>query len=399
MCFFPIPTPLNSIAHKKGVTEYGCGVCPECLRKKSNYWALKCSAQAKTMNGMMITLTYDQYIRDGHGNIIGECLPEDMSVHKRDCQLFIKRLRKYIDTKGHGEKIKYLISAEYGHRTHRPHYHAIIFGYQFSDIVPYKKSKRGNMIYRSHTLEKIWKNGICTVDSINISGAVARYCTKYAMKDAGADDTFMLFSRGIGDDELLRTFNGKSYYVDGTEHAIPRMIWLKWCEQRFASQLHGATHKYVRGDEENEKARERLYKIRDNSRTYKEYLEYWKAKIATFDQPSVLQRILALDNSKYFSYKQAALEAFNRINADVEDYSIPRENPFRKYRRDLRTLYCKYHVSTYIDYDTGEIKYWQHRRGFMPKRPFLTFVDYCNPFNNPFGAFNRRYCDQVRLVI
>ena len=396
MCFFPIPTRSNSIAQKKGVTEYGCGVCPECLRKKANYWALKCFAQAKTMNGMMVTLTYDQFVRDGHGNIIGERLPEDMSVHKRDAQLFIKRLRKYIDTRGHGEKIKYLLSAEYGKRTHRPHYHAIIFGYQFADIVPYKKSKRGNMIFRSHTLEKIWKNGICTVDSININGSVARYCTKYAMKDAGAEDTFMLFSRGIGDEELLRDFNGKSYYVDGKEHAIPRLIWLKWCEQRFSPQLRGATHKYVRDDVENAKARERLYKIRDNSRTYKAYLAYWKAKAETFDQPPVLQRILALDNSKYFAYKQAALAALSERNR-IFNYPAPRSSRVKAY---FRELFSRFGYQQAIDYETGEINGSFSRRSFgLKKRAKLCFVEFCTKDNNPFGVVYARKFEQCRLLI
>ena len=398
MCFFPTPTPANSIAHKKGVTEYGCGVCPECLRKKANYWALKCSAQAKTMNGMMITLTYDQYVHDGHGNIIGERLPEDMSVHKRDAQLFVKRLRKYIDTHGHGEKIKYLLSAEYGKRTHRPHYHAIIFGYQFPDIVPYKKSKRGNMIYRSHTLEKIWKNGICTVDSININGSVARYCTKYAMKDAGADDTFMLFSRGIGDEELLRDFNGKSYFVDGKECPIPRLIWFKWLERQFDHDTLNATHTYVRDDVENFKARQRLYGFRDFHPLYQAYLAYWKAKAETFEQPPVLQRILSLDNSKYFAYKQACLKVLSIRSRDgFENYPVPRSTRITSFLRDVFNRYGYMHI---VDDDTGEICLTFPRSHFFLKRkPKLTFAEYCTRFNNPFGVEYSDVYSQVRFLI
>ncbi len=69
--------------------------------------------------------------------------------------------------------------------------------------------------------------GICTVDTQNLSAACARYCTKYCAKDARADDTFMLFSRGIGEAGLLRDFNGKSYIIDGREYPIPRQIWEK----------------------------------------------------------------------------------------------------------------------------------------------------------------------------
>lgn len=371
MCYFPKTAPPNSKAARKGMREFDCGVCPECLRKKSNYWALKCTAQAKTMSGMMITLTYDQYVRDSSGNIIGERLPDDMSVHKRDVQLFIKRLRKYIEYYGNGEKIKYLISAEYGKRTHRPHYHAIIFGYTFTDIVPYKKSKRGNMIYKSATLNKIWKNGICTVDSININGAVARYCTKYCMKDAGAADTFMVFSRGIGDDYLLRNFNGKNYYVDGRECAVPRMIWLKWCERNLTDGSGKATYKYRRDDVENKRARERLYKIRDNSRLYQAYLSYWQTKIESLEKPSVLQRILALPNEKYFCYKQAALKALEMRKNGWEDYPDPRSNNFAPM---YKALWRRHKMLPYINED-GELVWYQFVGG-KRRRPRAAVWDF-----------------------
>lgn len=374
MCYFPKSVNPNSPASRKGIREFGCGVCPECLRKKSNYWSLKCTAQSKTMCGMMITLTYDQYVRDSNGNIVGERLPDDMSVHKRDVQLFVKRLRKYIDYYGHGEKIKYLISAEYGKRTHRPHYHAIIFGYQFADIVPYKKSKRGNMIYKSATLNKIWKNGICTVDSININGAVARYCTKYCMKDAGADDTFMLFSRGIGDEELLRDFNGRSYYVEGRECAIPRMIWLKWCERNLTDGSGYATHIYRREDRENQKARERLYKIRDSSTLYQAYLKYWQSKIEVMDKPPVLQRILALPNDKYFGYKQAALKALEMREKGWEEYPDPRSDNFKPM---YNALWRRHGLLPYFD-DNGELS-WYRFVGGMRRRPRAAIWDFDEP--------------------
>lgn len=232
MCLFPRPNnQFNKKAYKKGIHEYKCGYCPECLQDKSRVWALRCVAEAKYNPGMMITLTYDTYKRDERGNIIGENL-NLCGVHKEDCQKFIKRLRYYYPN----NDIKYLISAEYGSRTGRPHYHALIFGLQFDDCVRYKKSKRGNLIYRSQTLEKIWNNGICTVDSLNLNASSARYCTKYCAKLGGVNDTFMLFSQNIGERYLMEKFNGKSYWIDGREYPIPRFIWNKYIENKYGLQ-------------------------------------------------------------------------------------------------------------------------------------------------------------------
>lgn len=244
MCFFPRQnTQFNKKAYKKGIHEYKCGYCPECLADKSRVWALRCVAEAKYNPGMMLTLTYDTYKRDDKGNIIGENL-NLCGVHKEDCQKFIKRLRYYYPN----NDIKYMIAAEFGTRTGRPHYHALIFGLQFDDCVPYKKSKRGNMIYRSSTLEKIWNNGICTVDSLNLSASTARYCTKYCAKLGGVNDTFMLFSQGIGKKWLMDNFNGKSYWIDGREYSIPRFIWNEYIEKKYDMQGYS---RYVNGFNED----------------------------------------------------------------------------------------------------------------------------------------------------
>lgn len=234
MCLFNYAN--NSIkgkAYKRGITHFECGGCPECLAKRSRAWCLRACMEAKVSQGMMLTLTYDDYERDKQGNIIGEKPADTRELSKRDCQLFIKRLRKHFN----GRKLKYIIGAEHGKRTGRSHYHCVIFGVQFNDCHYYKKSKRGNVIYKSPTLDKIWGNGICTVDSMNINASIARYCTKYCAKDNGADDTFMLFSRGIGNEMLVEKFNGLWYMIEGRKYPIPRQIWQKFIENKY--NIHG----------------------------------------------------------------------------------------------------------------------------------------------------------------
>lgn len=111
-----------------------------------------------------ITLTYNP-----------ENLPPDCGLIKSDFQKFMKRLRKR-----YGEGIRYYMCGEYGDRTNRPHYHAILFNHNFSDWVYLFDSPSGEPIYTSPTLEKIWGLGFVTIGTVTFqsAGYVARYCMK-----------------------------------------------------------------------------------------------------------------------------------------------------------------------------------------------------------------------------
>lgn len=229
MCFFSIPNKSSTKAKLKGLDSFECGHCPECLQKKSRLWALRTSMEARVNYGCMITLTYDTYkVVNGKETSEENPINPNLELNKKHCQDFIKRLRSRFPN----NKIKYLLTAERGKKG-RAHYHALLFGVDFKDRIFYKYSDRGNVIYKSKTLTEIWGKGICTIDSVNLNAKTARYCTKYCSKDSGSEETFMLFSRGIGDSELLRLFNGKSYFVDGREYSIPKLIWQKVIEKRY----------------------------------------------------------------------------------------------------------------------------------------------------------------------
>lgn len=335
MCYFPISNPdRNSISYKKGVTEFDCGSCPECLRKRANVWALRAVYEAREHAfNCMVTLTYDSYIYDSRGNIIGERV-SDFSVCKRDLQLFMKRLRKWYSSVT-DEKIKYLACAEYGKRTHRAHYHALLFGVQFPDLVYYKRSKRGNVIYKSHILDTLWKNGICTVDSINVGSAVARYCTKYCAKER-SDDTFMLFSQDIGMTGLLRDFNGFSYFIEGREFPIPRAVWEKVISSRYPCSnryVNRTVDSILDGSFELSKQNREVYRwYRDQCSDYCDYLQYWHDKAQSFEKTSVSvhQRILNLDDTKYHNYKVAALRSLS-LRREGIPYPAPRSGCVSEY--------------------------------------------------------------------
>lgn len=338
MCLFPLSnTDYNGAAYKHGVTEFDCGSCPECLRKRSNVWALRAVYEAKLHAfNCMVTLTYDTFAYDSNGKIIGENpVNPDLKVNKRHVQLFVKRLRKWYSTITN-EKIKVLICAEYGSRTHRAHYHLILFGVRFPDIHYYKKSKRGNVIYMSNILTRLWSHGICTVDSINVHSAIARYCTKYCAKTR-SDETFMLCSKHIGMDSLYKDFNGINYMIDGKEYPIPRFIWERFITEKYSQLPFNFSPKYVNRTDKSMSdgsfgrsviQREIYRMIRDTDSIYLRYLDYWQKRSESFDQikQPILNRIYALDDSKYHAYKCKALQVYSDKRFYLKFFFAPGSN-------------------------------------------------------------------------
>ncbi len=155
-----------------------CGQCIGCRLSRSVMWATRCMNEAQTHEeNCFITLTYDE----AH-------LPADYSLSVEDLQKFFKRFRKDIQPK----KIRYFGAGEYGDESWRPHYHAIIFGYDFSiDRYPVKPVGSDNQYYISPQLSKIWPlgNHIITDFCFDTAAYVARYCVKKINGDK-ADDHY-----------------------------------------------------------------------------------------------------------------------------------------------------------------------------------------------------------------
>lgn len=162
-----------------------CGRCVGCKIQRSKEWALRCSHEIQMMNenknqqgkpdplpSTYITLTYN----DDH-------LPPDASLDRRkpnDFQIFIRSLRQHTQ-----QKMRYFMCGEYGEATEknkyiaRPHYHAIIFGYDFPDKKPWKV-RNGNQTYLSNICKDVWGKGHIEIGSATYQSAayVARYIIK-----------------------------------------------------------------------------------------------------------------------------------------------------------------------------------------------------------------------------
>lgn len=153
-----------------------CGQCIRCRLRRAGEWAARCMHEASLYDdNIFVTLTYD----DAH-------LPPDGSLNHEHFQLFIKKLRKHSVAK-RGRSFKFLMSGEYGAITDRPHYHAILFDFDFMDKRYFRTTPKGHKIFKSETLDKIWGNGLTEYGSVTHDSAayVAKYCVKKLTGEQG----------------------------------------------------------------------------------------------------------------------------------------------------------------------------------------------------------------------
>lgn len=132
-----------------------CGKCWECKNERARNWIFKLWLEAKEHEKQcFITLTLKNTKTEKGKNL-----------NKNDLQNFIKRLRKNENIKD----LKYFAAGEYGEKKGRAHYHIIMLGYLPNDLIKDNKfySKKGNEIYRSPKLEKIWGKGVVTVQAFH----------------------------------------------------------------------------------------------------------------------------------------------------------------------------------------------------------------------------------------
>ncbi|QCS36340.1 replication initiator protein [Capybara microvirus Cap3_SP_264] len=177
-----------------------CGKCDICKESKRNDWSSRCTLESQNYDfpPLFITLTYDNEHCDG-------------SLHKRDLQLFLKRLRMYYVRKRCAFQLpeytlRYFACGEYGSFTSRPHYHLMLWNY------PIFGNLETTIQQVSKDITYIWRlgdRGRGFIDSnnrrgkdldIQIARSAGKYIAKYVSKSFEFDDSekeppFLLFSR------------------------------------------------------------------------------------------------------------------------------------------------------------------------------------------------------------
>jgi len=152
-----------------------CNRCPPCKHRRINEWVFRIMWEERynSIASHFVTLTY--------GTEHVPLTPNGfMSLRKTDLQKFFKRLRKNTGLRD----VKYYACGEYGSKTNRPHYHAIIFGWWPKDAVPWQKAKDGSQLYTSAVLDKVWGYGFSSVGAVTFGSAlyVAQYVVKKQQK-------------------------------------------------------------------------------------------------------------------------------------------------------------------------------------------------------------------------
>lgn len=153
-----------------------CGQCIACRLEKSRKWAIRSVKEASLYeNNCVVTLTYDD-----------ENLPPSGSIVPEDAVLFMKRLRSRIDelcaeNDLPPHKIRSYGCAEYGEKFQRPHYHIILYNWDFPDKQEDPEmDQREYKYYVSELLDEVWDKGRTQLMDLTFetSAYVARYVTK-----------------------------------------------------------------------------------------------------------------------------------------------------------------------------------------------------------------------------
>lgn len=259
-----------------------CGKCISCRLEYARSWAVRCVHEAKMYeNNCFITLTYN----DEH---LGE-----NKLDPRDFDLFVMKLRSHIRAKIRKTvgkvkwsqldqqqkkeiydafKIGIFATGEYGEKSKRKHWHALVFNWRPSDSKYKYSNDRGDRIFSSETLDALWGMGITELGSVTFESA--GYCARYSAKKLvhGKDDEhdYQPISRKSTHTAIGKKFLEK-YYSDIFDHgyivlpngektSIPR-YYEKWFQKHHPKKWeHYVTQtKQNKVTKASEKSRTRLH--------------------------------------------------------------------------------------------------------------------------------------------
>lgn len=219
-------------------TPISCGKCSQCLKQRIGDWCFRLKQEAKVSTSVrFITLTYsDDFVPISDGFF---------TLRKSDLQKFFKRLRKL-----QNEPLKYFAVGEYGDRTHRPHYHMILYNLKDDSFI-----------------DAAWQKGFVDVQPLKHDGAYA-YTVSYILglkKHAHRAPEFSCMSKKLG----------HSYMT-------PQMV--KWHKTDL-------TRQYVR-DGQYQRSMPRYYRDRIFDEYEKEYISQYLEYMANKKIDDIINRLI-----------------------------------------------------------------------------------------------------------
>lgn len=203
-----------------------CTTCIGCIKAHAQAWAFRCHLEGtRHQHTAFATLTFDD-----------EHLPFTLDW-RRDGQPFLKSLRQRATA-----PVRFFASGEYGSRTHRPHYHFLLYGINAVGTQHHKM------------VQDSWGKGQIQLDAI--TPARIAYCAGYT--DKKADDRFrsvehcdpetgeawqppfIQMSRrpGLGSHAREWKESWRLFGVhDGTKIPVPRYLHQAWRDTATEQQL------------------------------------------------------------------------------------------------------------------------------------------------------------------
>lgn len=176
-----------------------------------------------------LTLTYDP-----------EHLPENNTLVKAHFQKFMKRFRKYIYPK----KIRFFHCGEYGSKTQRPHYHAIIFGYDFPDKEVYRKTELGHTLWTSKTLDSIWTLGHAWIGTVTFESAA--YVARYVIEKINVSEKSPARIRAMWEGKYVNKVTGEIRQQEYTTMSRRPGIGKDWYD-KFMYDIYPKDYAIMRG--------------------------------------------------------------------------------------------------------------------------------------------------------
>lgn len=188
-CNFPVPMYRDA----KGITSSRpsqsthtylyrpCGYCINCRLNLAHGNAIRMHHEASMHSEVsFLTLTYSD-----------DKLPPNGSLYYDHVIAFIKRLRERLSDTSYKNSLTFYRVGEYGDNFSRPHYHLILFGFDFSAPVPFNRGRSFNektlsatkdsrRYYKSSFLDDTWGHGFADVGDVDHATCfyVAKYVTK-----------------------------------------------------------------------------------------------------------------------------------------------------------------------------------------------------------------------------
>lgn len=176
---FSLPNP-NESAHTWRGIQIPCGTCILCRNEQARQQAIRIAHEATLWpTSSFLTMSY----ADEH-------LPRYNSLNYDHLEKFWKRLRKHL-----GE-LRYYAVGEYGDISLRPHYHACLFGHDFTEnsVILTETPHR---TWVNEKLTRMWGYGRVVIGQLNYQ--TARYTASYVTKKLRAKQRYVRVDEATGE--------------------------------------------------------------------------------------------------------------------------------------------------------------------------------------------------------